>query len=257
MRIKEWLRLFIPSQIHWLPRYYTLFKKVDFRNERSILDAGCGEGIVVKELMDRKLKACGVDISPRSIEKAQKNYGKDFFLTADVCHLPFKNETFSLIYSLDVLESVKDIGCAFREFNRVLKPGGRLVIHVAQVYTNSAMLFSAQRVLRKLVPAFLRTYSFSGNKSWFNITDEQMKEHFGHVKIYSLDELMDISREFFTVSHWDSSIKLFAALATDITYGIKGFHYLRPLFFGVAVRLDWYLFKKMPGYALFVEFVKK
>ncbi len=185
MRIKEWLRLFIPSQIHWLPRYYTLFKKVDFRNGRSILDAGCGAGLVVKELLDRKIKACGVDISPRAIEKPKKLTAKIVFLTADVCHLPFENETFSLIYSLDVLESAKDIGSVFREFNRVLEPGGRLVINVAQVCTNSAMLFSARRVLRKLVPAFVRTYSSSGNRSWFNVTDEQMKEHFWHVKICS------------------------------------------------------------------------
>ncbi len=61
----------------------------------------------------------------------------------------------------------------------------------------------------------------------------------------------------FMVSHWDRGVKLFIALATDITYGIKGFHYLRFLCFGAAVRLDWYFWKKKLSHFLFVECVKK
>jgi len=49
---------------------------------------------------------------------------------ADVTALPFADATFDAAMSLDVLEHVPDFGTALREFARVLRPGGRLVLTV-------------------------------------------------------------------------------------------------------------------------------
>ena len=49
---------------------------------------------------------------------------------ADVTALPFADATFDAAMSLDVLEHVPDFRAALREFARVLRPGGRLVLTV-------------------------------------------------------------------------------------------------------------------------------
>jgi SAM-dependent methyltransferase len=49
---------------------------------------------------------------------------------ADVTALPFADAAFDAAMSLDVLEHVPDFGAALREFARVLRSGGRLVLTV-------------------------------------------------------------------------------------------------------------------------------
>lgn len=44
--------------------------------------------------------------------------------------LPFRNEIFDLVLALDVIEHIDDDRAAVKEFYRVLKPGGRLIITV-------------------------------------------------------------------------------------------------------------------------------
>ena len=48
----------------------------------------------------------------------------------DITALSFDNETFDLVFSLDVLEHVPNYKKAFQEINRVLKPGGSLIFTV-------------------------------------------------------------------------------------------------------------------------------
>jgi len=49
---------------------------------------------------------------------------------ADVTELPFADAAFDAVISLDVLEHVPDFRAALREFVRILRPGGRLVLTV-------------------------------------------------------------------------------------------------------------------------------
>lgn len=95
----------------------------------KILDAGCGTGLLAK-----KLKAfgqvTGIDINSEAIKFAKKR-GVDARL-ASVTHLPFKANTFDLIVSIDVLyhEQVTDDLQALKEFKRVLKSGGIVIVKV-------------------------------------------------------------------------------------------------------------------------------
>ena len=54
----------------------------------------------------------------------------DHLLCADAMCLPFEAGTFDAIVSMDVLEHISDDALALREFYRVLKPGGRVVLMV-------------------------------------------------------------------------------------------------------------------------------
>ena len=86
-----------------------------------VLDAGCGEGLLVEEYADR-LAMTGVDASYLSAHVQQAS------LTA----LPFADGHFARALCLDVLEhlSFDDQARALAELSRVLAPGGELLVSV-------------------------------------------------------------------------------------------------------------------------------
>jgi ubiquinone/menaquinone biosynthesis C-methylase UbiE len=99
----------------------------------KVLDAGCGTGgmmnVLHRVLPESEL--IGIDFSPSAVEfTQQRNIG--IVKQASVESLPFPNEFFDLVISLDVVcsEGVDD-SKAFAEFYRVLKPKGSVIINLA------------------------------------------------------------------------------------------------------------------------------
>lgn len=98
------------------------------RSRAKILDAGCGTGLLAKKLKSFG-NTWGIDISSEAIKYAKKRGIKT--KNASVNKLPFKKNSFDLVVSLDVLyhKQVNDTK-ALKEFHRVLKPGGLVIIRV-------------------------------------------------------------------------------------------------------------------------------
>jgi SAM-dependent methyltransferase len=86
-----------------------------------VLDAGCGEGVLVSEYADR-LEISGVDA----------NYASDRVTHGSVTALPFPDATFDRALCLDVLEHLafEDQPRALGELHRVLKPSAELLVSV-------------------------------------------------------------------------------------------------------------------------------
>ena len=64
---------------------------------------------------------------------------------ADVTALPFGDASLDVVASLDVLEHVPDYATALREFARVLRPGGVLLLSVPYVPGNTGIETLARR----------------------------------------------------------------------------------------------------------------
>ena len=96
----------------------------------NILDAGCGTGGLSTKLM-RYGKVTGIDINPVALKYA-KEKKLNRLLKASVEKLPFPDNYFHLAVCLDVLYHRKvknDIG-TLCELNRVIKPGGKLILRL-------------------------------------------------------------------------------------------------------------------------------
>ena len=108
--------------------------------EGLILDAGCGNGnLLLRALRSdhsncRAARFIGMDFSKNMLSRAALRAGNDpraCFLQGSVCRLPFKNQSFNWLASsgvLTCLPSVQEATEALREFYRVLKPEGVLVV---------------------------------------------------------------------------------------------------------------------------------
>src|SRR5215213_4349555 len=70
----------------------------------------------------------GIDLTPRSVEITRhrfKLYGADGdCMVSDGERLPFRDESFDVVYSNGVLHHTPDTAGAIREVYRVLRPGG-------------------------------------------------------------------------------------------------------------------------------------
>lgn len=92
----------------------------------KVLDAGCGTGAMLPSLQ-RYGDVTGVDLSDEALKLAKKR-GK--VVKSEITKLPFKSGSFDLVVCLDVLyhQWVEDDSRVIKEFNRVLKKGGLLLL---------------------------------------------------------------------------------------------------------------------------------
>jgi arsenite methyltransferase len=99
-----------------------------------VLDAGCGPGFYVSELLDQVGSAgavVGVDASPAMLAvAAHRVEGRPNveFHESDVTSLPVPDAAFDRALSVQVFEYVEDVDKGLRELHRVLRPGGRVVV---------------------------------------------------------------------------------------------------------------------------------
>jgi len=106
---------------------YPVITSLKLYNNTFLLDAGCGSG---RFLSNTKLNQpfLGLDISLEMLKLARKELKKGWFVVGELENLPFKNDVFNEIISVRVLQHIKDQGQAIREFSRVCKANGDVIV---------------------------------------------------------------------------------------------------------------------------------
>ena len=131
----------------------TLSLLPDVKNKK-ILDAGCGPGKYAEILMGRGATVTGIDLSDNMIEEAiARNQGNGSFrvhdLTTPMNFLP--DNSIDIVISPLVLNYIKAWSIPLSEFNRVLVPGGILIISIQHpffdyIYFKSHNYFETEKV---------------------------------------------------------------------------------------------------------------
>jgi 2-polyprenyl-6-hydroxyphenyl methylase/3-demethylubiquinone-9 3-methyltransferase len=121
---------------------------------RLVLDAGCGGGLVARELAAAGAGVVGVDRSLGSLGVARRATDGGFRpAQGRLERLPFADATFDAVVAADVLEHMPDLPAAVAELARVLRPGGSLVFDTINrtPWSWFVAVFGLERVLR-MVP---------------------------------------------------------------------------------------------------------
>lgn len=99
---------------------------------RRILDAGMGTGRVARALADRGAEVVGVDVTREMLDQCRTRAPEASPVVARVGpSLPFADASFDDAVCVRVLKYFSGWLPAFEELRRVLRPGGRIVIEMA------------------------------------------------------------------------------------------------------------------------------
>lgn len=96
-----------------------------------LLDVGCGTGTLLDRLSRSHPPAqlYGVDPAPEMLAVARRRLPAAVDLCEGVAErLPFKDGPFDVVVSCNMFHYIRQPLAALREMNRVLRPGGRLVV---------------------------------------------------------------------------------------------------------------------------------
>lgn len=124
----------------------------------AILEVGCGTGNYTSALQEIcGCPAWGIDPSPEMLTRALARETGVTFGDGRAEALPFADESFDLVYSVDVIHHVADRAAAFAEAARVLRPGGQVctVTDSEEIIRNRAPL---ARYFPETVQVELRRY---------------------------------------------------------------------------------------------------
>ncbi len=123
-------------------------------NGMSILDAACGPGKYAEILLSRGANVTGFDLSPTMVQLAkERNPERGQFFLHDFSQPleMFDNESFDVVLCALALHYIPNWEPTIREFCRVLKPNGHLVISIEHpffeyTYFNSQKYFEVEHV---------------------------------------------------------------------------------------------------------------
>ena len=125
-----------PLAMRWLDEIQKYLpdneNKVTGKNKKlKILDVGCGTGFFTILLAKQGHHVTGTDLTPDMIENARilaKEEGTECeFQVMDAEHLSFQDQSFDVVISRNLTWTLPEAAQAYKEWSRVLKPGGLLL----------------------------------------------------------------------------------------------------------------------------------
>ena len=125
----------------------------------KILDVGCGTGQSTNYLKEVGYQPVGYDFSDRYIEHAKKNYPEIEFRQGAAEKMPFGDNEFSAVVTYNSIEHFDDITGSLSEMNRVLKPGGLLIIQAPNLLSPKLPIASIRK----------NGQTFEGQKNFFEL----------------------------------------------------------------------------------------
>lgn len=89
----------------------------------NILDAGCGEGFIMHNTVNKipKNKIDGFDISEQALENAKKILPNNNFFQGDITNIKLPDNAYDLTTALEILEHLENPKAALKELKRVTK----------------------------------------------------------------------------------------------------------------------------------------
>jgi demethylmenaquinone methyltransferase/2-methoxy-6-polyprenyl-1,4-benzoquinol methylase len=125
---------------------------LDLEATDRVLDVGCGTGFGTAGLLEEVETVHALDQSAHQLEKAYAKFGKRGsvrFYRGDAERLPFRTNSFDVVWSSGSIEYWPNPVAALEECRRVTKPGGQVLVvgplapanRVARAIADAIMLF--------------------------------------------------------------------------------------------------------------------
>lgn len=187
-----------------------LLEFIAARPGERIFDAGCGTAVNALMLAPEADRVIGMDFDGAAVARARARIAKAgasnvFVMRGDIAAAPLPDQSVDRVICLSVIQYFDDegVGRVLREFKRMLRPGGELVLHVknyGSLYATTLRL--AKRLMGRRQPGRYQMRRFDWYVRELNAAGFELRD-------YNSFNLLFVER----MPHW-----LFAILnAVEVT----------------------------------------
>lgn len=182
---------------------------LNLTNKCSILDFGCGSGNFTIECIHRGYRVYAADISAGILIKIKNKIGnnlsqnlKTILLNPNQELLPFRDNQFDVIICREVLEHIPHYEMIIKEFKRILKDNGIIMISVPSSFSERLFrifdpqwlyksehvnIFNKMFLMHKfnknnLFPSRIERRSFYWSFNWFFLSLIRTEHYMGNIK---------------------------------------------------------------------------
>jgi len=164
------------------PLHRWCLSKVLVEKGTWILDVGCGDGKLMKELLStcKDGRVDGIDSDASCVEKAKKAvaaHQNTYVWEAKAEDIPFTDDRYDLVTCFETVYYIDDRPAAFSEMKRVLKSGGKLLVggelrdneagRKYQAKVSGMHLFEPEQIQKEMEDAgFSRARVFEEDSWW-------------------------------------------------------------------------------------------
>jgi ubiquinone/menaquinone biosynthesis C-methylase UbiE len=127
---------------------------VPVTDNSSVLDIGCGTGLLFPYVANKAKLLVGIDISPKLLKQAKKRarqHPSTHLILADADKTPFKNQTFQNLFAITLLQNMPDPTATLKEMKRITKPEATIVL------TTLKKKFTQKAIIKLLKKTELKT----------------------------------------------------------------------------------------------------
>lgn len=112
-------------------------ERVSAQGAQSVLDLGCGTGLMAPFLTPFSSELIGVDLSPRMLKQAADRGYAELHEAEIVQFLSREERAFHLIVAADVLVYIGDLQALFTAVKRVMRPGARFCFSTETLHSDA------------------------------------------------------------------------------------------------------------------------
>lgn len=147
------------SESWFLPRRWwhkrkneTIIQELPVESDR-VLDAGFGSGTLFDSLHEKGKQIYGLDIGNDFVRFAHEKFGNSVsLLRSDVGYIPFRDDAMDCVICSEVLEHVQEPANVIKEFYRVLRSSGTVLITTPNISLRWALTEAVwTRVRREII----------------------------------------------------------------------------------------------------------
>lgn len=93
----------------------------------NLLDVGCGDGLLLELARAAGIAGVGLEISPTLMQFVRSRLGEEVLVLSDIQALP--DAAYDVVALLNVIEHLREPQVMLAHLQRILKPGGILLVH--------------------------------------------------------------------------------------------------------------------------------
>ncbi len=159
----------------WEPVIPTFIKHFELNEKSSVLDIGCAKGFMLFDMQKAipNISIKGVDVSEYAIDNSKEEV-KEFLAIADARDLPFKDNSFDVVISINTIHNLEKEECAkaLKEIQRVSKGKSFITVDAYRNEEEKEAMYAWNLTAKTIMSVdewieFFDEVGYTGDYFWF------------------------------------------------------------------------------------------